>query len=286
MHIYERFRISLALIPLLVIVLGVTIASSAISAEPILIISSSSNPYSGYYTEILRAEGFNEFDVSDISSLSPTLLASYDIVILAETLLTSTQVSTLTDWVNAGGRLIAMRPDKQLVGLLGLTDLSATLPNAYLLANTASGPGVGIVNQTIQYHGSADLYSLNGASAVATLCSNSTTATSSPAVTLNSVGANGGQAAAFTYDLALSVVYSRQGNPAWAGQARDGNSPIRPDDLFFGAASFDPELDWVDLSKVAIPQADEQQRLLANLIIQMNAAKKKRCRTSGTFRAT
>ena len=28
--------------------------------------------------------------------------------------------------------------------------------------------------------------------------------------------------------------------------------------------------DWVDLNKVAIPQADEQQRLLANLIIQMN----------------
>ena len=32
--------------------------------------------------------------------------------------------------------------------------------------------------------------------------------------------------------------------------------------------------DWVDLNKVAIPQADEQQRLLANLILQMNAAKK------------
>ena len=28
----------------------------------------------------------------------------------------------LTSWVNAGGNLIAMRPDKQLAGLLGLTD--------------------------------------------------------------------------------------------------------------------------------------------------------------------
>ena len=44
--------------------------------------------------------------------------------------------------------------------------------------------------------------------------------------------------------------------------------------MYFGAASFDPKPDWVDLNKVAIPQADEQQRLLANLILQMNAAKK------------
>ena len=92
-------------------------------------------------------------------------------------------------------------------------------------------------------------------------------------MTLANVGT--GQAAAFTYDLARSIVYTRQGNPAWSGQARDGQAgPIRSDDLFFGAASFDPQPDWVDLNKVAIPQADEQQRLLANLILQMNAAKK------------
>ena len=44
----------------------------------------------------------------------------------------------------------------------------------------------------------------------------------------------GGQTAAFTYDLARSVVDTRQGNPASAGQKRDGQSgPIRSDDLFF-----------------------------------------------------
>ena len=32
--------------------------------------------------------------------------------------------------------------------------------------------------------------------------------------------------------------------------------------------------DWVDLDKVAIPQADEQQRLLANLMLQMNRNRK------------
>ena len=124
----------------------------------------------------------------------------------------------------------------------------------------------------MQFHGTADLYASNGAEVVATLYSDATTPTANPAVTLRSVGSNGGQAAAFTYDLARSVVYTRQGNPEWAGQERDGEAgPIRPNDLFFGNALGDEQADWVDLDKVAIPQADEQQRLLANLIGEMNS---------------
>ena len=62
---------------------------------------------------------------------------------------------------------------------------------------------------------------------LATLYSSASTATTNPAVTLRSVGSAGGQAAAFTYDLARSVVYTRQGNPAWAGQERDGQLAVR-----------------------------------------------------------
>ena len=241
---------------------------------PILIVTSGTSPFSRYLMEILNAEGLNAYAVTDISSVTATMLNSYDVVILGQLALTSAQVSMFTTWVNAGGNLIAMRPDKQLAGLLGLTDAGSTLSEGYLLVNTASGPGKGIVGETIQYHGTADRYTLSGATSVATLYSNATTATSNPAVSLRSVGSNGGQAAAFTFDLASSIVYTRQGNPAWAGEERDGSAPMRSDDLFYGAASFDPKPDWVNLNKVAIPQADEQQRLLANLIIQMNFDKK------------
>jgi VCBS repeat-containing protein len=240
------------------------------SGEPILVVTTAANPFSSYYAEILRAEGLNEFATSDIAAVSPATLAGHDVVILGEMPLTTSQVTMFSDWVTAGGNLIAMRPDKQLAGLLGLTDAASTRANAYLLVNTASGPGAGIVGETIQYHGTADVYTLNGASGIATLYSTATTATPNPAVTLRGVGANGGQAAAFTYDLAKSIVYTRQGNPAWAGQDRDGIGPIRPNDLFYGNASFDPQPDWIDLNKIAIPQADEQQRLLANLVLEMN----------------
>jgi hypothetical protein len=241
---------------------------------PILIITDSADPFSRYYAEILHTEGFNAFAVSNISTVTATTLTSYDVVILDVRSLTSAQVTMLTNWVNAGGNLIAMRPDIKLASLLGLTSASSTLASGYLLVNTATAPGAGIVNQTIQFRGPADLYTLNGASSIATLYSNASTATPYPAVTLRSVGTNGGQAAAFTYSLARSVSAMRQGNVGWSGQERDGIAPMRSDDLFFGNATADPQPDWIDFNKVAIPQADEQQRLLANLMLHMNLDKK------------
>lgn len=237
---------------------------------PILVVGSTANPFSRYTAEILRTEGLNAFTATDISQVTATALAAYDVVILGAIPLSTAQVTMFSDWVTAGGNLIALRPDKKLAPLLGLIDAGTTLSEGYLLVNTASAPSAGIVNQTMQFHGTADNYSLNGANAVARLYATSTAATANPAVTLRSVGSNGGQAAAFTFDLPRSIVLTRQGNPAWSGQERDGIAPIRSDDLFFGGA----QPDWVDLGKVAIPQADEQQRLLANLVAHVNSDRK------------
>jgi hypothetical protein len=226
---------------------------------PILVITSSANHYTHYLTEILRAEGYNEFATADISAVNATLLSAYKLAILGDMSLGAGQVSTLTTWVGAGGRLIASHPDKQLAGLLGLTDAGGTITDGYLKIDTSAAPGLGIESQTMQYHTGADKYTRSGAASVADLYTDATTPTAFPAVSLNHTGA--GVAAAFTYDLAKSIVQQRQGNPAWVGQERDGVTPIRPDDMFYP--------NWVDLSKAAIPQADEQQRLLANLIVSM-----------------
>jgi hypothetical protein len=245
---------------------------------PILVIGYSGNPFSRYYAEILRAEGLNAFKAMDISAVDATVLTQYDVAILGEMPLTTSQATMLADWVNGGGNLIAMRPAPQLAALLGLTSSGTTLAQGYLAVDTNRAPGLGIVSQTVQFHGTADRYTIAAATPpaipVATLYSNATTATNSPAVTLRPVGSAGGEAAAFAFDLARSIVYTRQGNPAWAGDERDGVSPVRSDDQFYGAKVGDVQPDWVNLGKVAIPQADEQQRLLANLILTMNADRK------------
>jgi hypothetical protein len=240
---------------------------------PVLVIKSSStsaSQFSPFAAEILRTEGLNEFATADLSTVTASMLSGYDTVLLGSTPLTASQVSMLTTWVTGGGNLIAFRPDKQLAALLGLTSTTGTLAEGYVKVDTTTAPGAGITNQTIQFHGTADRYTLNGARAVATLYSNATTATSNPAVSLVNAGTSGGQAAAFTYDLPQSIVYTRQGNPAWEKLERDSQAPIRSDDLYFGGSS----TDWVNLGKASIPQADEQQRLLANLIGTMNLDRK------------
>lgn len=238
---------------------------------PILLVTKAGQAFTEYYSEILRAEGLNSFDTVEVGALTSGVLAQHDVVVLGDMALSDGQVTTLTNWVAAGGQLIAMRPDHKLAGLLGLADASGTLADAYLKIDTSRSPGLGITDATIQFHGAADRYTaLSGTTAVATLYSTDTQSTAYPAVTMRAVGTGGGTAVAFTYDLARSIVYTHQGNPAWAGQDRDGNGVIRPNDLFYGAATGDVRPDYVDLNKVAIPQADEQQRLLGNIILELS----------------
>jgi hypothetical protein len=233
-------------------------ASAAVPAAPggpILVVTSNADSFGSYLPEILRGEGLNEFDVADVGSVDPQALAAHQVVVLGHTSLSDAEVAMFSAWVQGGGNLVAMRPDKKLAGLLGLADAGGTRDEG----NLTSVAG-GVTGASMRFHGSADLYGLAGASPVATLDSGP------PAVTLRDVGGAGGQAAAFTYDLARSVVHTRQGNPAWAGTERDNNADaIRSDDLFFGAT----QPDWVDLNRVQVPAADEQQRMLANLVVGM-----------------
>lgn len=236
---------------------------------PILVIHSGASLYGTYYAEILRTEGFNAFSVADATTVTQQILDAHDVVILADIDLSPNQANVLTNWVEAGGNLIAMRPDADIAGLFGLNATGSTLSEGYLLIDTSVPPGGGLPDKTLQFHGTATQYGLTDATEVATLYADASTATDYPAVTLRAVGSNGGHAAAFAYDLATSVVYTRQGNPAWASQERDGFPPQRSNDRYYGDAIFDSTDDWVDFRRISIPQADEQQRLLANLIVEM-----------------
>ena len=240
---------------------------------PIAVITDPADHFGRYYSEILRAEGLNAFDTVD-GPVSAANLAGHDTVLLADSTISDAEVALLTNWVQSGGNLIAMRPDKKLAGLLGLSDLGGTRANQYLKVDTGTAAGAGIDGQTLQFHGTADRYSVAGATPLARHYTDSATSTSEPAVSLRNVGTAGGQAAAFSFDLARSVVYTRQGNPAWAGDKRDPR-PFgkRPTDMFYGAKAGDVQPDWVDMSKIDVPQADEQQRLLANMITEMNRDK-------------
>ncbi|MDI2130223.1 DUF4082 domain-containing protein [Yinghuangia seranimata] len=243
---------------------------SSPNTGPVLVITANANPYACYYSEILRAEGLNSFTTLDIGAVNATELNKYTTVILGDLDPNAALVTALTNWVNAGGNLIAMRPRATLSALTGLSAASGVISDQYVKVQDATGPGAGIyADRPIQFHGTADqwtaaadttviaeLYRRTGAAEPADL--------GKPAVTKRASGS--GTVTSFTFDLAKSVVLTRQGNPAQANKENDTlTDNLRSTDMFYR--------DWVDLNRVEVPQADEQQRLLANVIETVNREK-------------
>ncbi len=235
--------------------------AAAYPPAPLLLITSTgaSNHYGAYLGEILRTEGIMSFDTRDISAVTDTTLPPYPVVLLAEMPLAPATADLFKSYVATGGHLIAMRPDAQLASVFGVTAVGSIQNNGYLKIDSAQPAGQGITTSPLQIHGPIDRYTLNGATRIAQLY-NGTTATAYSAVT--TAGYGSGQAATFAYDLAKNVVYTRQGNPANADLDIDGDSVLRTVDLFQSNSG----TPWVDRAKIAIPQADEQVRLLGHMI--------------------
>ncbi len=245
---------------------------------PILVIVNSAyaaNPLGGYLGELLRAEGLNAYATVQLSALTAGELAAHRVAVLAETTLTSGQAALLSDYVNGGGRLIALRPDSQIKALFGLGASAGTQTDGYLKFEAGQAATQGLATSVLQLHGVADKYTLAGGTLVARLYTNKTTATAYPAVAQGSAG----RAVAFTYDLVKNVVYTRQGNPALAnrvdtlGTWDTANPPVTRTVHLFGSPNYAGGAPlWIDRDLIPVPQADEQMRLLARLILEQLSA--------------
>lgn len=181
-------------------------------------------------------------------------------MILTEFELSTAQALILRDYVNEGGRLIAFRPDKQIKGLFGISDSGCVVEDGYFSLSPGTPAQEGLTLETMQIHGVADGYNLiaAGVSSLATLFNNSTTPTLYPALTSHTYGK--GKTVAFAYNLPRNIALTRQGNPAWACQERDGILGFRAAEMYLG---------WVDTSKNHLNQADMQMQLLSHLIEEL-----------------
>ncbi len=238
------------------------ISCAARSVSPILVLATNSN--FGLYTgEILKTEGFNEYELDSMSDPSVNLkyLKQFDVVILSQTSVTPAQKEMMASYVKDGGNLIAFRPDKKLSDIFGINDAGGTISEGYIAVNKNSVEAKKITPESMQFHGTADKYKLAKGKLIASLFSDANTNSGLPAVVSNNYGK--GHAVAFLYNLPQSIVYTRQGNPQNAGIEKDGINGLRAMDLFTDG--------WVNTSKNTINQADEQMRLLSHCIEKMNS---------------
>jgi hypothetical protein len=229
---------------------------------PVLVLTDPGTVYGdALCSAILATEGLPTCAATDAGNLTPALtLTPFQVIILAAgPPLSSAQVAQVTAWVRQGGDLIAMRPADNLDRLLGLGSSIATLADGYLRIDTRRPPGAGLEAETMRYHGDADEHPLRGASAVARLYSSTSDPAGYPAMTLHRVGA--GTASAYSFDLARSVLRTRNGDPDLIGkQTVSSDDQIRLADRFGH--------NYLDLSRASIPQADELMHLLTHQILQ------------------
>ena len=123
-----------------------------------LVVTANGDGFASYLPEILRGEGLDEFDVlADIGSVwTPDPWAGHHVVVLGHTSLSDAQVAMFSAWVQSGGNLVAMRPDKKLAGAArpGRRRRHARRRGTSYVPS----PGRRHRRQECCFHGSADLY--------------------------------------------------------------------------------------------------------------------------------
>ncbi|GAP08769.1 hypothetical protein ATHL_03678 [Anaerolinea thermolimosa] len=235
-------------------------SESSSSGGPLLILhGDGADTFSGEYLgEMLRAEGLPWFASLTWDALGETPLENFAAILLAGGAPDRAGVEKLTAYVSAGGQLVIFKPDRVWDALLGLERLGGVYDGGYLQVNLDHPWTTGMESAPLLFHGEADLFRPAGCEVIAWLADDSARPTPQPAVTVRALGR--GRAAAWALDLPRSVALSRQGNPAWANQERDGRAGIRAVDAFVG---------WMDLERLDIPHADEQMRLLGRMLTMM-----------------
>lgn len=224
------------------------------------------NPFSAYIKEILAVEGFLAYDTVDVTArpLTPDLLEGQELVIVAHMPLTAAEQAALADYVQAGGRLIALRPPVEMASVFGVEPFGTTLKRGHYLQFDESGcpPGAYSTDTPLQVHAKADRYRPKGAEVAAWFCYATGARRDLPAATLHAVGQ--GLAAMLAFDLAHSTLLFHQGLPEQASTGRypdpSGLGQYKPDNHFVGL---------LDVTRATLPQADLQQRLLSALVDRM-----------------
>lgn len=207
------------------------------------------------WQELLRVEGLPYALIQPAMQLSTETINRAAVTIVLPGQMTTDHAEVLRNFVEEGGGLVVVQPNQELAALCGLSWRERSTGGGYLRIQPGAPGAGGIAGESMQFHASLRHYQLNGAAAVAYLCSRDGIATEIPAVTYHRVGR--GQVVAWCYDLAASVVRMRQGPIERADTEGDGLEGVRAVDMF---------VDFVDLDRIHLPQADEQQRLLVNLL--------------------
>ena len=169
------------------------------AAAPILLLCNANTRWGEYLGEILYTEGLPWFERVDSWADVAARVGAESVLLIPHG---DADATTVRAWAEAGGGVVAMRPDAELAALAGLEALGRSASELPLLLEAPFDCG------QARAHGEVDLYTLrDDRSHAHVLCDGEPF----PAASVR------GRVAAFAYDLPRSVALTRQGNPEWTG---------------------------------------------------------------------
>lgn len=217
--------------------------------------------YSAYLAELLRLEGFVDFNELDLAAVDAAALTRHDLVILPRVALTQAQAELFQRYVTGGGRLIALLPDPHFARRFGVQSTWRAVDHGWLHVDATQPILQGLSAEPVQVIVPAtgwDLSSGESATALAEVRTSREAASGKGQPALVWCKAGAGEAVLFAYDLAHAVARLRQGNPEHADLSYAGlDGIVRPSELFVGQ---------LDVGQMRIPQADVHTALLARII--------------------
>ncbi len=258
------FKITDSFLWLVCIFVGIAGCSSHRSDAPVLVLSGQDD-FGMYTGEILRAEGFNEFECKSLKNIyrDNSFLSGFPVIILSEKVSDPALWGSLERYVRKGGSLISVVPSDYPESLFGFRGSETDIVPGYIFIDTTSDEGKSLIGSRMQLHAENRAYLAESANVVAWFGNTDVKGGKFPAVVTQPLGK--GRIAAFMYNLPENIVLTRQGNPEFAGMEKDSIPGLRAMDLFTDG--------WVDQDCNTINQADEQMHLLTNLISSMSEEK-------------
>lgn len=214
--------------------------------------------YSQYFAAVLRGEGYADLHPCMLEELSRPLLQAHDLVVLPRCALSWDQIDLLTDYVAAGGVLVAAQPDYQLLRRFGLEPIFSGRVGPRICINTALSPLADLSGEAIDVVTPLVRWQIGGDAQVGVLATVDGDAVESRTPAVVTVRHGEGAALLFAYDLPHTIARLRQGDPdnADLGLA-DCDDANRPNELFIGQ---------LDPHQLHLPQADIHMALLGRAI--------------------
>ncbi len=207
------------------------------------------NPFAGYASEILDCIGISYTWIGRKEDFG----FEGDLILIPNVNLSREMLKFVTSWARSGKPMIAFRPTGELLELFGLRlseSRTFAWPDRYIRWNDG---------QVLQYHGPCDLLEPERAEAEAQVQWDLHSPPSRHPAVVRLEGDS--RRAAFAFDLAQSVVLSRQGRSDQAGDGTnpdpDGDGMFKPNDLF---------VNHLDPALKDVPQVDILLEKLSEII--------------------